>query len=73
MFTIEYDHDNVEIVIVDDNGHHEDLKIDAFDDIVYLRQYDEELGRFETIMISPKMWEELIEALNKPEGGYIIR
>jgi hypothetical protein len=73
MFTVEFDHDCVEIVVVDDSGFHEDLKVDSFDDIVYIRQWNEDRQDFDTITVNPKMWEELIEAINKPEGAYVKR
>jgi len=73
MFTVEFDHDDVEITVVDDSGHYEDLKVDAFDDIVYVRQWNEELDRFNTIAVSPRMWEELIAAISSPEGAFTKR
>lgn len=73
MFTIEFDHDNIEIVVVDDTGNHEDLKVDAFDDIVYIRQWCEERNRFSTVSVNPQMWEELIAAISSPEGAYTKR
>lgn len=73
MFTVEFDFDSVEIVVVDDSGFHEDLKVDSFDDIVYIRQWDEDKQEFNTITVNPEMWEELVEALSKSEGSYIKR
>lgn len=73
MFTVEFDHDNFEIVVLDDNGFHQDIRIDSFDDIVYIRQWNEEKNHFTTITISPDMWNELIESLHKPEGAYHTR
>jgi hypothetical protein len=73
MFTVEFDHDDMEIVIVDDTGNNDDLKINAFDDIVYIRQYREDLHGHQTIVISPQMWEELIAAIQSPEGAFVRR
>lgn len=73
MFTVEFDHDNIEIVVVDDANNHEDLIVDAFDDIVYIRQWDEELDCSVVIEISPKQWEELITAMQSPEGAFVKR
>jgi len=73
MFTVEFDHDDVEITVVDDTGYYEDLKVDAFDDIVYIRQWNEETERFSTIAVSPGMWEELISAISSPEGAFVTR
>ena len=73
MFTVEFDHDNIEITVLDDTDGYEDLKVDAFDDIVYIRQWNEDLGEFNVVVISPKMWEELIVAVQGPEGSFVKR
>ena len=73
MYTVEFDHDDVEITIIDDLGYHEDLKIDAFDDIVYISQWDENKDQSITIAISTQMWEELIAAISSPEGAFVTR
>ena len=73
MFTVEFDHDNIEITVLDDTDGYEDLKVDAFDDIVYIRQWNEDLGEFNVVVISPKMWEELIAAVQGPEGSFVKR
>jgi hypothetical protein len=71
MFTVEFDHDDIEITILDDGANHEDLKIHAFDDIVYLVQHDEELDARNIITLSPSMFEDLINAVQSPEGAFI--
>jgi len=73
MYTVEFDHDDIEITVIDDSDYYEDLKIDAFDDIVYIRQWNEEKDRFNTVAISTQMWEELIAAISSPEGAYVKR
>lgn len=73
MYTVEFDDDNIEIVIVDDNDDYEDLRVDAFNDVVYLRQWNEDMNSFEVIVISPQMWEELICSMHSPEGAFISR
>ena len=73
MYTVEFDHDDIEITVIDDTGFYEDLKIDAFDDIVYIRQWNEEKDRFNTVAISTQMWEELIAAIQSPEGAFVKR
>ena len=73
MYTVEFDQDDIEITILDDSNNYEDLKIDAFTDIVYIRQWNEELDKFNIIAISPEMWEELIAAIQSPEGAFVTR
>lgn len=73
MYTVEFDDDNIEIVIVDDDDNYEDLRVDAFNDVVYLRQWNEDMDSFEVVVISPQMWEELICSMRSPEGAFISR
>jgi hypothetical protein len=70
MFTIEMEHDEIEIVVIDDCAENEDLSVILYDDIAFIRQWDEELGYYHSIMISPDMWDELVQAMNKPAGAY---
>jgi len=72
IFTVEFDHDEVCITLVDEESNHEDMVVNAFDDIVFLRQWNEELNRFEVISISPSQWEELITSMDSPEGSFIL-
>jgi hypothetical protein len=71
MFSVEYDHDEITITIVDDTGFHSDLKIHAFDDVVYLSQWDPDTDSDLLIMISPDMWEQLLLSIKSTEGVYI--
>jgi hypothetical protein len=69
MFTVEMDHDEIEINILDDNGNNDDVKVHLFDDIVYIRQIDEH-NKVDSIQMSPSMWDELVAAINSSEGAY---
>lgn len=71
MFSVEYDHDEITITIVDDTGFHGDLKIHAFDDVVYLSQWNPDTDSDSLIMISPDMWEQLLLSIESTEGVYI--
>ena len=71
MFSVEFDHDEVCITVMDDTGVHGDLKIHAFDDIVYLTQYDADLDVDHILEINPDQWEELIAAIHSPEGFFM--
>lgn len=73
MYTVEMDYDDIEIYILDENNNHEDLIINAFDDIVFLRQWDEDKSCWDIISLSPKMWETLMHAIHSPEGSYLTR
>ena len=72
MFTVEYEHDTIEIVILDDKGYDDDLRIEVEDTGVYISQWNSILNEESNIRISNKQWLELIAAINSPEGGFII-
>ncbi len=71
MYTVEYEHGTIEIVILDDAGYEDDLKIEIEDEGVYISQWNSTLNEETNIRISPKMWEELMSAINSPEGAFI--
>lgn len=73
MFTTEFDHDEILITVLDDHANYQDLSIYIYDDIVCLKQWDEDIQTWNTIYISPQMFEEFMEAMNMPEGAYIMR
>jgi hypothetical protein len=70
MFTIEMDHDETTVTILDDYGYNEDVQFAIFDDIVYIRQWNDEVENFDTISMSPEMFDEFCKALNLPVGSY---
>lgn len=71
MYTVEFDMDEVAITILDDTGNHGDLKVLAYDDLVYICQEDEESDIPNILEINPQMWEELINAIHSPEGSFV--
>ena len=72
MFTVEYEHDTIEIVILDDKGYDDDLRTEVEDTAVYISQWNSILNEESNIRISNKQWLELIAAINSPEGAFII-
>ena len=73
MFTVEMNFDEIEINILDDTAEHDDVKVHIFDDIVYIRQFDDEAPWPETIAMSPNMWDQLILAIQSPEGAFQVK
>ena len=73
MYTVEMDHDETLVTILDDSGNYEDVIFNIFDDIVYIRQWDDFLNSFAAISLSPEMFDEFMSALNSSEGAYITR
>lgn len=72
MFTTEIDHDEIKITILDDNAFHEDVAFLIYDDCVIIRQWDEEIDNFVEIILSPNMFDDFTEAMNKPAGAFRI-
>ena len=52
MFTVEYEHDTIEIVILDDKGYDDDLRIEIEDNGVYISQWNSTLNEDTNIRIS---------------------
>jgi hypothetical protein len=73
MYSVEMDHDDIEITIMDDHAFNEDIKIDVFDDIVFIRQWDDDKDCHDIITMSPQMWDELVLAINSPTGFFQVR
>jgi hypothetical protein len=72
MFTIETEWDELGIRILDQTGQYEDVEFLIYDDVVYIRQWDEDLEQHYIITLSPQQFEELTYAMNLPEGAYVI-
>jgi hypothetical protein len=70
MFSIEMEHDEITITIMDDRGNYSDLIINSFDDIVYIRQFEDDKKIPHAIAISPQQWEELIASFQSHEGFF---
>lgn len=71
MFTVEMDHDEIEITVLDDHNIHEDVKVFSYEDIVYIRQFNEKENRYDLVSMSPEMYVELMQAYQSPEGSFI--
>jgi len=71
MYTVEFEHDVIEIVVLDDSGVEEDLKIELENEGVFISQFCTIMDEEQNIRISHKQWEELLLAVNSPEGAFI--
>ena len=60
MYTVEYEHDTIEIVILDDKGYEDDLKIEVEDEGVYISQWNSILNEETNIRSSNKQWMNLL-------------
>jgi hypothetical protein len=72
MFTIEHDFDATVITLIDEGGPAltEDVTITAFEDCVTLEQLDPLSGEPLRITLSMVQVQDLIAALDLPEGSY---
>ena len=72
MFTIEMDWEETSITILDPQANHEDLQVIMYDDIVYIRQWDNSIEGHNYIVVSPDMMLALQAAFKLPVGAYNI-
>ena len=72
MITIEMDHDETFLTIMDRQGHYEDVSVLLYDDLCYIRQWNEKKDWFDLIVLSPEMYLQLMKAFNLPEGAYVL-
>ena len=75
MFTIEHDFDSTIITLVDEGKAplQEDVIVNAFEECVTLEQFDARTDKVERITLSPEMVNDLLAALNLPEGVYRLK
>lgn len=73
MFTVEMDHDETTVTVLDNEGNWDDVELFLYDDVVYIRQFDEELNAMQMIAMSPQMFHELLTSMNHSVGSYVTR
>jgi hypothetical protein len=73
MFTVEFEPDASVIVSMDNTGEFDDVEVIIGDDgHVYLRQYDEDVGGFEMLLMTYTQLIQIFAALQSSEGAYIL-
>lgn len=73
MFTVEMDHDEITVTVLDNNGNWDDVELIMYDDVIYIRQFDAELDAMQMIAMSPQMFGELMLSMKHPEGSYMTK
>ena len=75
MFTNEFKFNNSITTVLDDEGSLEDVQLTIGDDMVYIKQYNNDSTYDDvpdTIMMTPEMFAELLDALECPEGVFRV-
>ena len=72
MFTNEFEFDHTIITVIDDEGAVEDVQIMLDDDSVFIRQFTETTNQYEVIIMTPKMYYEIIQSFTQSEGLYKV-
>lgn len=72
MFTNEFDWDETVTTILDDDGRYEDIQVFIDDSEVYIRQWNEKQNAYDLIVMSSRMYVELMAAMKKPEGAFYL-
>ena len=72
MFTIEHEFDTTIVTLIDEGKAplQEDVVINAFEDCITLEQFDPRLDLVVKVTLSPEQLNDLIAALDLPEGVY---
>lgn len=74
MYTVEFEPDAAVIISIDESAKCEDIEvIIAEDDVVFLRQFVEELNNHQLISISYQQLLDIMAALKSPEGAFYAR
>ena len=72
MFTVEMDEDKTVIVTLDNEDIHDEVWVYIYDDIVYIRQYNEESEELELVSMSTTQFYSIMKAMKKGSGIYTI-
>lgn len=72
MITVEFDHDETLLTIMDRQGHHEDVSALLYEEVCYIRQWNEKKQWFDLIVLSPEMYVQLMKSFQLPEGAFIM-
>lgn len=74
MFTNEFEPDHTLTTVMDETGQYPDVQLVIADDGVYIRQVPEEDDKpADLILLTHKMFKDMMEAMNQPAGFYQTR
>lgn len=72
MITVEFEDDETLITIMDQQGRHEDISALLYDDVCYIRQWNEQRQYFDVIQFTPEMYLQLMQSFKLPQGAFIM-
>ena len=72
MYTVEFDEDETLITVLDDKGKYDDVSVFLYDDVVYIRQWNEKDDRFQVIAMTDMMYLKLMSAWTSPESAFVL-
>lgn len=71
MFTVEFESDASVVKSLDDSGEFSDVEmIIADDDVVFIRQWDEELQKYEMLVMCYQQLLDLFVSMHQTEGAF---
>ena len=76
MITNEFEFDSTITTIMDEQGKLEDVQLIIGDDVVYIRQFNDQIAGtdvYDLIEMSPKMFQDMITALSLADGAFVTR
>ena len=68
MFTVEHEYDSTVVTILDETDTHSDVQVILDDQVVYLRQWDEDLNKYEMVVMQYQQLLDLIACMHTTEG-----
>lgn len=72
MFTVEHEFDSTVVRTLDESGSHEDVELILDGDIVYMRQWDVDLNKYEMVVMHYQQLLDLAASLHTTEGLHQI-
>jgi hypothetical protein len=72
LFQNEIDWDETITTILDDGGQYEDVQVFIDENEIFIRQWNENIQRYDLIVMNHRMFLELQEAMNYPEGMFRV-
>jgi len=74
VITNEFEFDSTITTILDEQGKLEDVQLIIGDDVVYIRQFNDQIAGtdvYDLIEMSPKMFQDMITALSLADGAFV--